>query len=672
MARKSNHHKQRELNLRGRSIARKESVPAQHEHIPTSVDTEDTETSVVTKHGPTENSQSKTKSLNEIVGIPELHVETDEETEDEKCRNDKGEQSMPPENRAENAKSVNEEMEVLEDSLLQLDEEDVSEELAYWRNAVICFIMGANPPGHVIEGFVRRIWTKFNIDKISFLPNGVFLVRFASLEMKDKALNSGYYLFDNKPLIVKEWNEKLEINKEEIKTAPIWIQLHDLPLKFWGKSLPKIVGLVGKFIKGDNATMERTKLGFARVMVEMQIDHPCPDWLHFKDEQGKLQRINITYEWKPVSCLACKGMGHRTHECRRVKQTQPEQPKPRKVWKPKLVDPIVQPRAEVPRNEPSTPLNRQPVLTLEIEELQGGYSNERFGALSYRENKEIGLFGLIETRVKNNALALVQSNFRHWSVTTNNGYHKGGRIWIVWRPEAYHVQFLEYNAQYIHLKVENLARRQSFFYTVVYAFNSAQDRLPLWNHLRKLASMVSGPWAIGGDFNCVLSADEKVGGNLPMGIEQFRRCIADCGMLDVHSVGAFYTWNNRQKAADRVYSKLDRFLINKEWSDCFPDAYAHFLPEGVSDHSPCLIYFSIRDQCRKSFKYYNMWGKADNFLSVVTMAWNCDIQGHPMFRLVSKMKKLKHPLKELNRNAFSNIEIQATEMELKIQKLQEQ
>ncbi|KAL9232918.1 hypothetical protein vseg_007979 [Gypsophila vaccaria] len=315
----------------------------------------------------------------------ELQVETDDETAEENCRNDKGEQSMPPENRVENAKTANDEMEVLDDSLLHLEEDDVSEELAYWRNAVICFIMGANPPGHVIEGFIRRIWTKFNIDKISFLPNGVFLVRSASIEMKDKALNSGYYLFDNKPLIVKEWNEKLEINKAEIKNVPIWIQLHDLPLQFWGKSLPKISGIVGKFIKSDNATKERTKLGFARVMVEMQIDHPCLDWIQFKDEQGKLQRINITYEWKPISCSVCNGMGHRNHECRKVKQTKPEQPKTRQVWKPKPVLQPVQPRIEMPRNEPSTPLIRQPALALENDEMQGGYSNERFGALSYRK-----------------------------------------------------------------------------------------------------------------------------------------------------------------------------------------------------------------------------------------------------------------------------------------------
>ncbi|KAL9233090.1 hypothetical protein vseg_008128 [Gypsophila vaccaria] len=290
----------------------------------------------------------------------------------------------------------------------------------------------------------------------------------------------------------------------------------------------------------------------------------------------------------------------------------------------------------------------------------------------FLHNKEIGLFGLIETKVKNNAMAPVQSKFKQWCVSTNNGYHKGGRIWIVWKPQVYRVQFLEYNAQYIHMKIESLMRRQSFYYTVIYAFNNAQDRLPLWHQLRRLAAMISGPWAIGGDFNCILYANEKVGGNLPLGVEQFRSCLTDCGMLDAPSVGAFYTWNNRQQATDRVFSKLDRLLVNKEWSDCFPSAFAHFLPEGISDHSPCLVQFSVQEHSKKSFKYYNMWGRADNFLSVVSRTWNCDIQGHPMFRIANKLKNLKKPLKELNRTTFSNIEVQATEMELKIQKLQEQ
>ncbi|KAL9225962.1 hypothetical protein vseg_001831 [Gypsophila vaccaria] len=319
MARKLNLHKQRELNLRGRSIARQDLVTEVNANPLATGNVEKDTINGVNNHGPTENSQSKMKNINDIVGITELQVETDDETAEEQCRDEEGEQSTPQENRVVNVISGNTESEGHVDSLLQLEEDDVIDELEYCKNAVICFIMGANPPGHVIEGFIRRIWTKFNIDKISFLPNGVFLVRFVSSEMKEKALNSGYFLFDNKPLIVKEWNENLEINKADIKTVPVWIQLHELPLKFWGKSLPNIVGIVGKFIKSDIATQERTKLGYARVMVEMQIDHSCPEWLNFKDEQGRVQRIEITYEWKPISCSVFNGMGHRGQECRRVK-----------------------------------------------------------------------------------------------------------------------------------------------------------------------------------------------------------------------------------------------------------------------------------------------------------------------------------------------------------------
>ncbi|XP_074293298.1 uncharacterized protein LOC141620281 [Silene latifolia] len=170
--------------------------------------------------------------------------------------------------------------------MLQLEEEDVVEEVNLWSQAVVCFILGANPPWKIIEGFIRRIWTKFNIDKISFMHNGIFLVRFKTMEMKNKVLQSGYYMFDNKPLIVKEWVKDLEMKKEDVKTVPAWIRLHSLPLKFWGKGLPKIASLVGKYVKSDGATEERTRLGYARVMVEMEVDQKLPGKVEFKDEKG--------------------------------------------------------------------------------------------------------------------------------------------------------------------------------------------------------------------------------------------------------------------------------------------------------------------------------------------------------------------------------------------------
>ncbi|XP_074318079.1 uncharacterized protein LOC141654864 [Silene latifolia] len=196
------------------------------------------------------------------------------------------------------------------EEMLQLEQGDVEEEIEYWKQAVVCFILGANPPWEVVEGFIRRIWTRYNIDKISFMPNGIFLVRFKTMEMKEKVLASGHYLFDNKPMIVKSWEWDLEMNKEGVKCVPAWIRLHKLPLKFWGKGLPKIVGIVGKYVKSDTATEERTRLGFARVMVELVVDQDLPAEIAFKDEQGIVDHIEIEYEWKPIKCKKCQGMEH--------------------------------------------------------------------------------------------------------------------------------------------------------------------------------------------------------------------------------------------------------------------------------------------------------------------------------------------------------------------------
>ncbi|KAL9237247.1 hypothetical protein vseg_011821 [Gypsophila vaccaria] len=152
--------------------------------------------------------------------------------------------------------------------------------------------------------------------------------------MKKKVLNSGHYLFDSKPLIFKEWSAEMKMKKTEIFSVPTWIQLHQLPLKFWGKSLPKIAGLVGKYIQSDTATEHKTKLGFARVMVEVEVDQQFPDHISFRDEVGQVMKIAVEYEWKPITCSKCHKMGHATEVCRKDQANKPKVKPSRKVWIP--------------------------------------------------------------------------------------------------------------------------------------------------------------------------------------------------------------------------------------------------------------------------------------------------------------------------------------------------
>ena len=76
-------------------------------------------------------------------------------------------------------------------AILELN--DVQAEIDYWKNAVLCSVLGANPPFEVMKGFINRIWGGLNIDKIMVVRNGVFLVRFHNLQDQMKVVKRGLY-----------------------------------------------------------------------------------------------------------------------------------------------------------------------------------------------------------------------------------------------------------------------------------------------------------------------------------------------------------------------------------------------------------------------------------------------------------------------------------------------
>ncbi|XP_074266679.1 uncharacterized protein LOC141589958 [Silene latifolia] len=193
---------------------------------------------------------------------------------------------------------------------------------------------------------------------------------------------------------------------------------------------------------------------------------------------------------------------------------------------------------------------------------------------------------------------------------------------------------------------------------MIYAFNDLHYRNDLWDFLKETALTCNDPWLWMGDFNVVLSHIERLGGNTTEAeMEFFQECVSLCGMEDIQATGALYNWSNKQAPADRVYSRLDRVMENQEWMDLYGHYVAHFHPEGMFDHCPCTIVDrKIEIGRRRSFKYFNMWGKADSFLRDVVSVWGKSYSGTKMFILIKKLKALKPLLKGLNRSCFSDIE----------------
>ncbi|VFQ84372.1 unnamed protein product [Cuscuta campestris] len=82
----------------------------------------------------------------------------------------------------------------------------------------------------------------------------------------------------------------------------------------------------------------------------------------------------------------------------------------------------------------------------------------------------------------------------------------------------------------------------------------------------------------------------------------------------------------------------------------------------LTDHSHMLLYCGSPPVGRsKPFKFFNMWIKHEEFQWLVTQSWGTRVNGSKQFSLCSKLKRLKPPLKTLNKNAFGHISRRALE-----------
>ena len=219
----------------------------------------------------------------------------------------------------------------------QIENADVIDEIQYWQSAVLCTVMGANPPFEVMKGYFKRIWANFDIDKIMYVRKGVFLVRFVHLQDKIVVEKRGCYFFDSKPMLVKGWNPSMDLQTETIRSLPLWIQLHGLDIKYWGtKSLSKIGSILGMPLKTDKYTKERQMIRYARLLIEMPIEGPFPDYIDFFNEAGILIRQPVSYEWIPTKCNHCAMLGHTEDVCKKKRVIRSEW---RQVLKPQAPTP---------------------------------------------------------------------------------------------------------------------------------------------------------------------------------------------------------------------------------------------------------------------------------------------------------------------------------------------
>ncbi|GLT72076.1 hypothetical protein SLA2020_440390 [Shorea laevis] len=95
----------------------------------------------------------------------------------------------------------------------------------------------------------------------------------------------------------------MQLLKFSVTSIPVWIKLHNLPMQFWTATcLSHVASGVGKPLCADSVTEEQLRLGFARVLVEVNFNYDFPKEIEIVGADGSPVIVGIEYPWLPLKC----------------------------------------------------------------------------------------------------------------------------------------------------------------------------------------------------------------------------------------------------------------------------------------------------------------------------------------------------------------------------------
>ncbi|CAN0881213.1 hypothetical protein LINGRAHAP2_LOCUS14108 [Linum grandiflorum] len=100
--------------------------------------------------------------------------------------------------------------------------------------------------------------------KISDLQNGYFLVRFKSKRDYEWTIDGGPWMFGETYLTVHQWTKNFNPWTTEVKTTMSWVQLPDLPIKFFNPvAVKRIASRIQRLVRVDRAMEEGARDKYA-------------------------------------------------------------------------------------------------------------------------------------------------------------------------------------------------------------------------------------------------------------------------------------------------------------------------------------------------------------------------------------------------------------------------
>jgi hypothetical protein len=190
--------------------------------------------------------------------------------------------------------------------------------------------------------------------------------------------------------------------------------------------------------------------------------------------------------------------------------------------------------------------------------------------------------------------------------------------------------------------------------------------------MMNMGNNFNGAWLCIGDFNMILSQQDKMGG-LPYtssSTDYFHNFVNSFGLIDLGFTGTPYTWSNHRDGRNLIRQRLDRGLASSQWVHLFPSFSILHLPTSTSDHHPLLLDTAHSEASLfRPFKFEEFWTHHPDCFSTVNLAWSPVCFGSPGHILNQKLRSTKAALRSWNRHSFGNIQCQISSLTTQLEDL---
>ncbi|XP_020693467.1 uncharacterized protein LOC110107530, partial [Dendrobium catenatum] len=250
---------------------------------------------------------------------------------------------------------------------------------------------------------------------------------------------------------------------------------------------------------------------------------------------------------------------------------------------------------------------------------------------------------------------------------------KAGGILLLWKRALVSFAPLLSSQQCVAGRVQ-FADQPCWNIAVIYADKDLHVRRSLWASINSCRDAEIPLLAIG-DFNCILSQDDKKGGRpfrtsaASLDMEEF---IRTNDLVDPGFLGPKFTWSNNKDGLSKIWARLDRCFISTSLLEVHQEFEVRHLLRLASDHCPLLCSLSTPSRFQRSawIRFEDMWLSYPAAGRIVSKCWHWAPPGGPADVLQAKCRRTLRHLFFWSRNKIQGLHQLQRSLELDIAALQ--